>query len=134
MNSSTEIQASHNHRHDGWLETYFSLTERKSSVMQELRAALATFLTMSYILLVNPQVLAKVGLSAREVVVSTALSSFVGSAFAGLFGNMPVGLAPGIGLSAYLTYGLVLGQGLSIHEAFTSVRHFIHALMNITGW
>ena len=69
-----------------WLEVTFKLTERSTSVGQELRAASATFLTMSYILLVNPQLLAKIGIPATDVVVGTALSSFVGSILAGYFG------------------------------------------------
>ncbi|KAJ1411526.1 hypothetical protein B484DRAFT_435575, partial [Ochromonadaceae sp. CCMP2298] len=105
---------------DAWLERKFKLAARESSVLQEFRAATATFLTMSYILLVNPQLLNKIGIPATDVVVSTALASSVGSFIAGYFGNLPLGLAPGIGLSAYLTYGLVLGDGLSVQEAFTS--------------
>jgi len=120
---------------DAWLERKFKLAARESSVLQEFRAATATFLTMSYILLVNPQLLNKIGIPATDVVVSTALASSVGSFIAGYFGNLPLGLAPGIGLSAYLTYGLVLGDGLSVQEAFTSC--FISGLallfLSVTG-
>lgn len=69
-----------------WSERLFKLKERQSSFSQEWRAATSTFLTMSYILLVNPQLLSKIGISREEVVVSTALASFVGCFFAGLFG------------------------------------------------
>ena len=69
-----------------WLERTFHLSERKTNVGQEFRAATATFLTMSYILLVNPQLLSKVGIPATAIVVSTALASFVGSFIAGYFG------------------------------------------------
>ncbi len=69
-----------------WLDKKFKLTERSTSVGQEVRAASATFLTMSYILLVNPQLLSKIGVPATDVVVGTALSSFVGSFLAGYFG------------------------------------------------
>lgn len=69
-----------------WLESRFQITERSSSIGQEARAATATFLTMSYILLVNPQLLSKIGISPTEVVVGTALSSFAGSFLAGYFG------------------------------------------------
>jgi AGZA family xanthine/uracil permease-like MFS transporter len=71
---------------DEWLDRKFQLTARDSSVGQEFRAATATFLTMSYILLVNPQLLNKIGIPATDVVVSTALSSAVGSFIAGYFG------------------------------------------------
>jgi adenine/guanine/hypoxanthine permease len=69
-----------------WLEKKFLLTERGSTVAQEFRAATATFLTMSYILLVNPQLLSKIGIPTTAVVVSTALASFTGSFIAGYFG------------------------------------------------
>ncbi len=69
-----------------WLEGKFNLTERDTSFGQEFRAATATFLTMSYILLVNPQLLSKIGIPPTAVVVSTALASFVGSFCTGYFG------------------------------------------------
>lgn len=68
------------------LERVFKLKERQTSITQEWRAATSTFLTMSYILLVNPQLLSKIGISGEDVVVSTALASFVGCFLAGLFG------------------------------------------------
>lgn len=104
-----------------WIISYFKLDERKTSISQEIRAGTATFLTMSYILLVNPQLLAKIGVSPTDIVVSTALSASIGSLIAGIYGNFPFGLASGVGLSAYLTYGLVLDEGLTVPEAFTSV-------------
>jgi AGZA family xanthine/uracil permease-like MFS transporter len=73
--------------HDGWLNDKFQLTERKTRISTEFRAALATFLTMCYILLVNPQLLANViGEKPEVVVVSTALSSALGCFIAGFFG------------------------------------------------
>ncbi len=114
-----------NSRNSDFLERHFDLRGRKTSIKGEFRAALATFLTMCYILLVNPQLLAKIGLSPEAIVISTALSSAVGCIIAGYFGNMPLGLSPGLGLSAYLTYGLVLGDGQSVSQAFTTVIKFI---------
>lgn len=70
----------------GWLEDRFTLVARESSIGQEFRAATATFLTMSYILLVNPQLLSKLGIPPTAIVVSTALASFVGSFITGYFG------------------------------------------------
>ncbi len=81
-NPATPSSSSH---HD-MLDSKFSLNERKSNISNEFRAALATFLTMCYILLVNPQLLAKIGLSPEGIVVSTALSSAVGCIIAGYFG------------------------------------------------
>lgn len=105
------------------INLYFKLHERNTSISQEITAGTATFLTMSYILLVNPQLLAKLGVLPTDIVVSTALSASIGSLIVGICGNFPFGLASGVGLSAYLTYGLVLGEGLTISEAFTSVSH-----------
>lgn len=103
------------------MEEKFLFRERNTDFTKESRAALATFFTMSYILLVNPQLLSKLGLSADAIVVSTALASAVSCFLTGFFGNLPLGLAPGVGLSTYLTFGMVFGDGLTIKEAFTSV-------------
>lgn len=71
---------------DQWLERTFTLKDRDTNIAQEIRSSLATFLTMSYILLVNPQLLSKLGISATGVVVSTALSSASASILTGYFG------------------------------------------------
>ena len=104
-----------------FLNTYFKLDERDTTIAQEFRAGTATFLTMSYILLVNPQLLAQIGMSPTDIVVSTAFAASIGSLIVGVCGNLPFGLASGVGLSAYLTSGLVLGEGFTVSEAFTSV-------------
>eukprot|EP01035_Chromulina_nebulosa_P017709 gene17709-23301_t len=90
---------------------------------------------MSYILLVNPQLISKLGIPATDVVISTALSSAISCFITGIFGNLPFGLAPGMGLSAYLTYGLVLGDGLTIKEAFTScfIAGIILTIFSVLG-
>jgi AGZA family xanthine/uracil permease-like MFS transporter len=103
------------------MEEKFLFRERNTDFVKESRAALATFFTVSYILLVNPQLLSKLGLSADSIVVSTALASAISCFLTGFFGNLPLGLAPGVGLSTYLTFGMVFGDGLTIKEAFTSV-------------
>lgn len=69
-----------------WMERTFKLESRQTNISTEWRAATSTFLTMSYILLVNPQMLSKIGIPAEDVVVSTALASFTGCFFAGVFG------------------------------------------------
>jgi len=89
------------------LNSYFQIPARGSTIATELRAGSASFFTMSYLLFVNPQILAKCGVSHDNAVLATALSSAASSAIAGLGGNLPFGLAPGIGLSAYFAYGLV---------------------------
>jgi adenine/guanine/hypoxanthine permease len=97
----------------GWIErsldAYFCLTERGTTVGTELRAGTASFLTLSYLLLVNPQLLARAGVP--NALFATAVSSALACAIVGLLGNLPVAMAPGLGLSAYLTFGLVLAGG-----------------------
>lgn len=106
---------------EAWITSCFKIDERNTTILQEIRAGTATFLTMSYILLINPQLLSKLGVAPTDVAISTALSAAVGSLVVGIYGNLPFGLASGVGLSAYLTYGLVSGEGLTVSEAFTSV-------------
>lgn len=91
---------------------------RGSSLTQEIRGGVTTFLTMSYVLLLNPQLLMQVGLNPNTVVLGTALSSCLATFICGYFGNLPFGLAPGIGLTTYLVFGLVFNDGLSVEEAF----------------
>ncbi|EWM20117.1 xanthine uracil vitamin c permease [Nannochloropsis gaditana] len=84
------------------LSEHFCIEERGSSVGKEIRAGVVTFLTMSYILLVNPQILAHAGFPPDQVVVATALSSGVACVTVGALGNLPFGLAPGTGRRGWL--------------------------------
>jgi AGZA family xanthine/uracil permease-like MFS transporter len=102
------------------LDGYFCITERGSTIGTEIRAGTAAFLTMSYLLLVNPQIMNQAGVSHSNAVMGTALSSAVASIVVGVGGNLPFGLAPGLGLSAYLTYGLVLADVATLSEALTA--------------
>lgn len=79
-------------------KSYFKLDERNSTIEAEIRGGTTTFLTMCYILLVNPQLFAKLGIPSTDIVVSTALAAIIGSFITGIFGNLPFGLAPGVGL------------------------------------
>ena len=99
------------------VERYFQVRERGSSLRTELRAGVTSFLTMSYIMLVNPQVLCALTAGNTppvgafgQAVVATALSSAIGCVLVGVGSNAPFVVAPGVGLSAYLAYGLV-GNG-----------------------
>ena len=78
-----------------YLEDTFSLRARDTSLSQELAAGVSTFLTMSYVLLMNPILLAKVGLDSKAAVLATAIASSAASFIAGFFGNLPFGSAPG---------------------------------------
>ncbi|WP_054686206.1 solute carrier family 23 protein [Rhodothermus marinus] len=79
------------------LDRYFRLSERGTTVLTELRAGVATFLTMAYILLVNPQILADAGMPPDDVARATALASAAATLLMGLWANYPFALAPGMG-------------------------------------
>ncbi|MBF5044803.1 NCS2 family permease [Aggregicoccus sp. 17bor-14] len=111
------------------LDRHFRITERGSSVPTELRAGLVTFLTMAYILFVNPQILGQAGMPPADVTVATALGAAFGTLLMGLYANFPFALAPGMGLNAYFTYGVVLGMGVSWRTALTAV--FVEGLLFI---
>lgn len=104
-------------RGGGFIDRYFKITERGSTISTEIRAGVVTFLTMSYILLVNPQILANAGLPVKEVVASTGLTSCLASFLVGIFANLPVGIAPGMGLNAYMVFSQVLGMGVTVQVA-----------------
>ncbi len=91
------------------LERYFRLAENRTDVRTELAAGLTTFLTMAYIILVNPQILAAAGMDVGAVFVATCLAAALGSAIMGLYANYPIALAPGMGLNAYFAF-TVVGQ------------------------
>ncbi len=95
------------------LETVFKLRANRTDIRTELLAGLTTFLTMAYIAFVNPLILADAGMDFGAVFVATCLAAAFGSALMGLLANYPVALAPGMGLNAFFTYGVVLGLGIS---------------------
>eukprot|EP00290_Baffinella_frigidus_P019879 CAMPEP_0180220428 /NCGR_PEP_ID=MMETSP0987-20121128/19105_1 /TAXON_ID=697907 /ORGANISM="non described non described, Strain CCMP2293" /LENGTH=467 /DNA_ID=CAMNT_0022181315 /DNA_START=60 /DNA_END=1459 /DNA_ORIENTATION=+ len=93
------------------IDNFFRISERGSTIGTEIRAGLSSFLTLSYMLLVNPQVMGAAGIDPSDVVTATCLSCAIPTIIVGLFGNLPFVMAPGLGLSAYFTYGLVLKPG-----------------------
>ncbi|WP_419571335.1 NCS2 family permease [Rheinheimera sp.] len=103
------------------LDTWFRISERQSSVKKELVAGLTTFMAMSYILFVNPSMLAQTGMDAGAVFVATCLAAAFGSVLMGLLANLPVALAPGMGLNAFFTYVIVLEQGYAWQTALAAV-------------
>lgn len=86
--------------------------DAEASLRTELLAGLTTFLTMAYIAFVNPQILSAAGLDQGSVFVATCAAAAVGCTFMAVFARYPIALAPGMGLNAYFTYGLVLGEGV----------------------
>ncbi len=103
------------------LERVFRLRERGTTVATELRAGAVTFLTLSYILFVNPRILSQAGMPADDVAVATALASAVATLVMGLWADLPFALAPGMGLNAYFAFGVVRGMGVSWQLALAAV-------------
>ena len=103
------------------LEKFFKLKENKTDVKTEIMAGSTTFMTMAYILAVNPNILSAAGMDAHAVLIATALAAFVGTAMMALFANYPFALAPGMGLNAYFAYTVVLNMGYSWQIALMAV-------------
>ncbi len=104
-----------------FVDDFFKISERGSTISTEIRAGTASFFTLSYLLLVNPQIMAKAGVSQEVALVGTALSSAISCLMVGLFANLPFGTAPGIGLSAYLSFSLVQANLATLEESLTAV-------------
>jgi adenine/guanine/hypoxanthine permease len=92
------------------LDRYFRLSENHSSVRSEFLGGLTTFLTMAYIVVVNPQILSQTGMPVEGVLFATCLSAAVATLVMGLYANYPIALAPGMSLNAYFTYSVCLGM------------------------
>jgi AGZA family xanthine/uracil permease-like MFS transporter len=102
-------------------ETYFKLSEHGTTVRTEVIAGVTTFLTMAYIMFVNPMILSETGMDHGAVFVATCLAAAIGTLIMGLYANYPIALAPGMGLNAYFTYGVVLGMGYTWEAALGAV-------------
>ena len=103
------------------LENVFHLKENHTDVKTEIMAGITTFMTMAYILAVNPSILSASGMDANAVLIATSLASFVGTALMALLANYPFALAPGMGLNAYFSYTVVLTMGYSWQLALMAV-------------
>lgn len=103
------------------LEKMFKLRENNTTVKTEIMAGITTFMTMAYILAVNPNVLSASGMDRGAVFTATVLASFLGTACMALFANYPFALAPGMGLNAYFAYTVVLGMGYPWQAALAAV-------------
>ena len=105
------------------LESLFRLKEAGTSVRTEITAGVATFLTMAYITIVNPLTLSTegTGMAFGAIFTATIIAAVVGTLIMGLWANWPVALAPGMGLNAYFTYTVILGDGYSYQQALTAV-------------
>jgi len=103
------------------IESLFKLKDHKTSFRKEVLAGLATFLTMAYIMVINPAILSETGMDFDSVFVATILASFVACMLMGILANWPVALAPGMGLNAFFTYAVVFGMGFSWQQALAAV-------------
>ncbi|MCG9780939.1 NCS2 family permease [Vibrio brasiliensis] len=102
-------------------EKLFKLSENGTNVKTEIIAGITTFLTMAYIIFVNPAMLADAGMDKGAVFVATCLAAAIGCFIMGFVANYPIALAPGMGLNAFFTYGVVLGMGHSWQVALGAV-------------
>lgn len=103
------------------LERFFGLRDNGTDVRTELLAGLTTFLTMAYIIFVNPAILGDAGMPKDAVFVATCLAAALGTAIMGLYANYPIAMAPGMGLNAYFAYVVVLGMGVPWQTALGAV-------------
>ena len=103
------------------LDKYFKLKENNTTVKTEVMAGITTFMTMAYILAVNPSILGDAGMDPTAVLIATCLASFIGSVCMALMANMPFVLSAGMGLNAYFAYTVVLGFGYPWQVALLAV-------------
>ena len=103
------------------IERYSGINGENTTIKTEILAGVTTFLTMAYIIFVNPNVLADAGMDKGAVFVATCLAAAVGCFIMGIYARLPVALAPGMGLNAFFTYGVVLGMGYSWQTALGAV-------------
>lgn len=111
------------------MESFFKLKENHTTVRTEILAGLTTFMTMAYILAVNPSILSATGMDGAGIFVATALAAALGSVLMALFSNYPFALAPGMGLNAFFAYTVVLGMGYTWNVALAAV--FVEGLVFI---
>ena len=103
------------------LEKLFKLKEHKTDVKTEVLAGVTTFMTMAYILAVNPSILGDAGMNTNAVLLATAIASFIGCICMAFMANYPFALAPGMGLNAYFAYTVCIGMGVSWQTALLAV-------------
>ncbi|MDD2498106.1 MAG: NCS2 family permease [Desulfitobacteriaceae bacterium] len=103
------------------LEDFFKLKEHGTTVKVEVMAGVVTFMTMAYIIFVNPSILSAAGMPVGAVMTATCISAAIGTLLMGLIANYPFALAPGMGLNAFFAYSVVLGMGLSWQAALAAV-------------
>ncbi len=121
------------------MDRFFGISLNGSTYRKEITAGLSTFLTMSFIVAVNPMFLADAGIPFAAAFVATILATVLGTVIMGVWANWPVAVAPGMGLNAYFAYGLVIGQNFSWQQALAavfvaSVLFLLFSFSRLRGW
>ena len=121
------------------LENFFKIKEFETNIQKELLAGFTTFVTMAYIIFVNPQIMSLAGMDQGAVFVGTCLAAALACILMGLFANWPIGLAPGMGLNAFFTFTVVGEMGYSWEIALGSVflagvLFFLISVTKLRGW
>lgn len=117
-----------------WLDDFFRIKEAGSNVRTEIIAGITTFMTMAYIIFVNPGIMEKTGMPFGPVMVATCIASFLGTALMALLANYPLALSVGMGLNAFFTFSVVMGMGISWQTALAAVfvEGIIFILLTLT--
>lgn len=119
----------------GWVERQFRLKENKTTVRNEVMGGITTFMTMAYILFVNPSILSETGMPFDAVLIATAFSAVLATLLMAFLANYPFALAPGMGLNAYFTYSVVFGMGYTWQTALGAVfiSGILFLLLSVSG-
>lgn len=117
------------------LDSYFKLSENKTDVKTEIIAGITTFITMAYILFVNPDILSIAGMDFNAVFMATCISAAIGTLIMGLYANLPFAQAPGMGLNAFFTFGVVLNMGYTWQQALAAIfiSGIVFIILTVTG-
>ena len=117
------------------IDRYFRLAENQTSVKQEMLGGVTTFVTMAYIIVVNPQILGQAGMPLDGVVFATCVSAAVATLVMGLYANYPIALAPGMSLNAYFTYSVCIGMHVPWQTALAVVfcSGVLFLVLTVTG-
>lgn len=117
------------------MKKYFQFEQLGTNFRREILGGLTTFLSMAYILAVNPDMLAAAGMDKNAVFVATALAAAVGSLIMGIIAKYPIALAPGMGLNAFFAFSVVMGMGMSWKTALSGVliSGIIFVILSLTG-
>jgi AGZA family xanthine/uracil permease-like MFS transporter len=103
------------------IDRFFQIKERNTSLRQEFIGGMTTFLTMSYIIFLHPNMLAETGMDKGALITITCIASFIGTLIVGIWANVPLALAPGLGLNSFFTYSVVIGLGVDWQTALGAV-------------